>query len=182
MKTRITLLLLCAICVLGAEAQYKRQKAGGSDRVYFGGGFGLSVGTDVTAISAMPMVGYKWTDEFSTGVSVIYQYVNWKSIDYSTSNYGGSVFTRYIIMDSYFAHAEFEHLRYERVFVNSSGDITQKQRLGNNALLLGGGYRQPMGRNAAFMVTVLYDVLWKGIGESPYASPLNVRAGIAVGF
>jgi len=151
------------------------------DKVYFGGGFGLNFSSEYTNLSASPLVGYRVTDQFSVGVSVTYQYIKIKSIDQSFNSTGGSLFTRFLFTDEIFAHAEFERLNYDQIVVFTNGDFTETRKA-NNALLLGGGYRQPMGRNASFSVLGLYDVLWKSAETSPYSEPWQIRAGVAVGF
>lgn len=174
-------------CILGmvqfAQAQY-RSGGGGMDKWYFGGGFGLSIGTDHTSVSASPLVGYKITDPFSVGTSFTYQYVSTNTSfgKASYSNYGIAPFTRFQI-DEYFAHAEFEYLNYEYATgVDSEGNLTT-ERDGYNALWLGGGYQENVGRNAGFFLLALYNVLYDPNElPQPYASPLSIRAGFAFGF
>ena len=166
-----------------ATAQY--QSGGGiSDKLYFGGGFGLSTGTDVTSISASPLVGYKISDPFSVGMSLTYQYVGEKDSDASLSNFGLGPFARFQVTDEYFIHAEYEYLNYEYVsgFATQDGDVPT-ERNSYNSLWLGVGYGGPIGRNGGFFVLALYNVLYDPAEEpQPYASPLSIRAGFAVGF
>jgi hypothetical protein len=174
---RRILFAITTICLVGvASAQYR--SSGGGDKVYFGGGFGLSIGTDVTSISASPLVGYKITDIWSAGMSVTYQYVNYKSIDLSVSNYGLAPFTRVAIGDKYFTHAEYEFLNFEYPtgFLTPDGDPETK-RDGYNSLWLGGGYTE-----RGFFVLALYNVLYDENELSPYASPFSIRAGFSFGF
>ena len=65
---------------------------------YYGGNVGFSFWNDYTYLGIYPMVGYKITPKFSVGAKVGYSYINYKDIDFSTNNYGGSVFTRYRII------------------------------------------------------------------------------------
>ncbi len=181
MKKFLILTLLFGVCSI-ASAQYRG--GGGGDKFYFGGGFGLSIGTDYTSISASPLVGYKITDEFSAGLQTTYQYVSYPDFDLKFSNYGGGPFTRYVIEDRYIVHAEYEILSFE--YTNGipdpgTGDL-QTFRDTYSALWLGGGYRESLGRNAGFFLLALYNVLYDETEPSPYASPLSIRAGVAVGF
>jgi len=180
---RRLLVIISAMCVVSfASAQYK-SGGGGGDKVYFGGGFGLSFGTNVTSVSASPLVGYKFTDQLSAGVRVTYQYVNDKVIDISYSNYGGGPFTRFQVTDQYFVHAEYEFLNFEYAtgVKDPNGDfITDRDSY--DALWLGAGYRESLGRNSSFFMLALYNVLYDANELSPYASPLSIRAGVAVGF
>lgn len=176
--------LLVLFCMT-ASAQYR---SGGSaaDKFYFGGGFGLSFATNYTAISASPLVGYKITDEFSSGLRLTYQYVSDRRIqdfEYTLSNYGGGPFARYLITDRYFAHTEYEYLSFEYVgaFNPNTGEYNT-EREGYNALWIGAGYIEPVGRNAGFFILALYNVLYDQNEFSPYASPLSVQAGFSIGF
>mgnify|MGYP002777119862 CR=1 FL=1 len=179
---RRVLFTLAAFCFVGfASAQYRNSS--GSDKWYFGGGFGLSIGTDVTAISASPMVGYKVTDRLSVGTALTYQYVNNKLYDITYSNYGGGPFTRFQVTDKYFTHAEYEYLSFEYAdgSLTPDGDFATF-RDGYSSLWLGAGYRENIGRSAGFFLLALYNVLYDETEISPYASPLSIRAGVAVGF
>ena len=167
--------------VFSASAQY-RSGGGGGDKVYFGGGFGLSFGTDVTSVSASPLVGYKFTDQLSAGVRLTYQYVNNKIYDVSFSNYGGGPFTRFQVTDKYFTHFEYEFLNFEYATGRVINNELETERDSYNALWLGAGYREDVGRNAGFFMVALYNVLYDENEPSPYASPLSIRAGFAVGF
>ena len=177
-KLLFPILMICIVsCVSG---QYK--SGGGGDKIYFGGGFGFSFGTVVTAISASPLVGYKITDSFSAGIGLTYQYIKYKNPDAQFNNFGGSLFSRYQFTDKYFSHIEFERLSFEYPtgFLTPDGDI-ESRRSTNNAFFVGGGYREAISRSASFSLTVLYDLLYDE-ELSPYASPLSIRAGVAVGF
>jgi hypothetical protein len=173
---RRLLFTITVLCFAGvASAQYR---SGGNDKVYFGGGFGLSIGTDVTSISASPLVGYRITDPFSVGMQVTYQYVNNKNYDLAFNNYGVAPFARFQV-DKYFAHAEFEHLNFEYAtgFLTPDGDF-ETARDGYNSLWLGGGYTE-----GGFFILALYNVLYDETDQfQPYASPFTVRAGFSVGF
>ncbi len=180
MRKIVILTVLVGVCSI-ASAQYRG--GGGGDKFYFGGGFGLSIGTGYTSISASPLVGYKITDEFSAGVQTTYQYVSNSDLDLSFSNYGGGPFTRYVFDDRYIAHAEYEILSFEYTdgTIDSGGDFNTFRDT-YSSLWLGGGYRESLGRNAGFFLLALYNVLYDETEFSPYASPLSIRAGVAVGF
>lgn len=150
-----------------------------SDKVYFGGGFGFNIGSAFTTVSLSPQVGYKITDPFSVGVGGIYQYTNYKILDFSLSHYGGSIFTRYIIGRKFFATAEYEYMTIEYP-INTS--FTETEREGYSSMFIGGGYVEPLSRNVSFMITALYNLLYDPAGNSPYDSPFVFRAGFNVGF
>lgn len=148
------------------------------ERVYFGGNMGLQLG-DYTAISLSPIAGYMFTNRFSAGLGVTYQYLNIKDIDYSTNTYGGRVFGRYNITETIFLHSEYESINYEYPIVNTqTGEITSIRNW-IPGLFIGGGFFQPIGRSAGFNITALYNLLYDDL-KSPYNSPFVVRVGFTL--
>ncbi len=167
--------LLFFIAVFAVSAQEKL-----SDRIYFGGGFGLNAGSNVTNISVAPQVGYKITPRFSAGVGIIYQYVKFRQINSSISNYGWNVFSRYNLTRQFFAYTEFESLRFE-YFTSIAPEQTARDTY--NSLLIGGGYSESLSRRAAISFSVLYNVLYDQSDPiQPYNSPWVIRAGVGVGI
>jgi len=148
----------------GGEPSFK-------DRLFFGGNFGLSFGT-VTFIDISPTVGYRVNDKVSAGVGVTYQYLRNSRFDLETSIYGGRVFGRRTLNDFLFAQVEYETLNVEFV---DPGDFSFNREW-VPAFFLGGGLYQPIGRNAALLITALYNVLHDEV-RSPYVDPLVLRVG-----
>lgn len=168
MKNLFTLIFILAVC-----SGFSQNKL--SDRIYFGGGGGLSAGTGIFIVSVTPQVGYKITQSYSAGVGITYQYVRFTDFDESISNYGWSVFNRYNITQQFFAYGEFERLSFQL-------DLDNTARQGFNSLFLGLGFSNQLGGRASFNTTVLYNVLYVEGEPSPYRSPWVVRAGIGVGI
>jgi hypothetical protein len=177
----------------------KKEQPKGFDphRLIFGGGLGLSFG-DVTAISVAPMVGYRITDNFSAGIGLGYQYLrvkdfyelqdlngNYNYYDYKTSILSPSVWARYVVFTNFFVHAEYEHdfmsftdYQFDQ---NGSGSIeSYKLKYNSPAMLVGGGFRQPVTDNSSFVVLALYDVIQDKY--SPYYKRIDIRFGFNVGF
>ena len=188
------LLLFLLICTLGLSSLAQDKEASNSlegvpfsQRLYTGGDLGFSFGT-ITFVNINPLVGYRIDKKWSAGISAKYIYYrerfpeyNW---EYSNSMYGGSVFTRYLIGNSFLAHAEFEAVNAEvREFLSTT--LTRKWvPIG----LLGAGYRQGLG-NTYLQVLVLYDAI--NDRNSPYRNeylfgptniPLILRAGFIIGL
>ncbi len=183
-----------------ANARKRQQEEKGFDasKLIFGGGLALGFGT-VTNLGISPVVGYRITDNFAAGISLGYQYNRiknfwsiqdpvtgaYKNIHYKASILSGGVWTRYVVWQNIFAHAEYEHnlLTYNEPAYdqNGSGNIVEKKtKLDAPALLLGGGFRQPMTENSSFVISALYDVLQHEY--SPYGNQLFFRFGFNVGF
>jgi len=188
------LLLFLLICSTGLTSLAQDKEASNSlegvpfsQRLYTGGDLGFSFG-NITFVNINPIVGYRIDKKWSAGISAKYIYYrerfpeyNW---EYSNSMYGGSVFTRYLIGNSFLAHAEFEAVNAEvREFLSTT--LTRKWvPIG----LLGAGYRQGLG-NTYLQVLVLYDAI--NDRNSPYRNeylfgptniPLILRAGFIIGL
>ncbi len=188
------LILFLLICTTGLTSLAQDKEASNSlegvpfsQRLYTGGDLGFSFG-NITFVNINPIVGYRIDKKWSAGISAKYIYYrerfpeyNW---EYSNSMYGGSVFTRYLIGNSFLAHAEFEAVNAEvREFLSTT--LTRKWvPIG----LLGAGYRQGLG-NTYLQVLVLYDAI--NDRNSPYRNeylfgptniPLILRAGFIIGL
>jgi hypothetical protein len=150
---------------------------GKSRNVFYGGTLGLSFGK-YFRVSVQPMVGYKFSPQFSGGVKFIYEYINDTRYEPKTtwSNWGGSVFGRYRFIPQAYVHAEFAYVSYGVTISNY-----QSERTWVPFLFLGGGYVQPISASTSFFVEVLFDVLQDS--NSPYDSwaPF-ISVGVAVGI
>ena len=155
------------------------------DRIFFGGNFGMQFGT-ITNVEVSPLVGYRITPRFSAGLGTRFEYFKDKGIiyPYETTILGGSVFTRYVIIQNLgeginlglntgiFTQAEYEMLSLEREYFEPP--YTGTGRFFVHSILLGGGIIQPIGRRSAFLVTVLYNL--NESARSPYSNPI-IRIG-----
>lgn len=179
---KLVLLIVLFMSTQLAMAQYSEetitQESNWKDRVFTGGGLGFGFG-DVDWVNVSPVLGYRITDRLAGGLSLTYRYSNYKfySPSLKTNDYGGSLFARYLVRAPVFLQAEYEYLNFE--FPVSVGET---QRLDFSSLLGGGGIAQPLGRNAALIVTAMYNFSYANSVESPYASPWIFRGGITVGF
>lgn len=150
------------------------------DRIWFGGGLGLSFGT-VTAVQVDPMVGYFVDHDrkvsFGLGPSYNYFQDNRPKVPYSMSAYGYRLFGRFRPLQPIFLHAEFLHLNTEPYYYFDNN----KGRIWVPHLLLGGGYVQSAGGNVAFYLQVLFEVLQDPnsfyVGQGPILS-----GGVGFGF
>jgi len=148
------------------------------DRWFFGGAVGLGFG-DVNWVEVSPVAGYRATRRLDVGLGLIFRYRKDKRFEpqLSTTDYGAGLFARYMVYRPVFVHAEYEYLSFE--FFDT---FQSTARRGNNAVLIGPGIAQPISKNAAFLVSALYDVLYDSDEFSPYGSPWRIRFGVAVGF
>lgn len=150
-----------------------------TSRLFWGGNLGVSTG-DVDYVEVAPFLGLHVTPRLSAGVSVLYRYRsdNRFDPDIDTSDYGGSVFARHVLVRPLFLHAEYEVVNFE--YVRADRSTTRDV---NEALLLGGGVSLPVGRRVSATLTALYNVLYDSDArDEPYDSPWVVRVGVTVGF
>ena len=152
------------------KAKAPKSKQPMSNRMYFGGTFGLSFGSNSSSVLLEPMVGFRMTEKLSTGVGIGYEYgqgENYYKKSYSYSNYLGRVFSRYVIIPKIYAHVEYMVKSYDKKFKFES----QNQLLENTSrttvpfLFVGGGFRSPAGRGF-LVVQVLFNVLQNNANSS----------------
>jgi len=187
MKTIFSLLILVGTISLSAHAQWGEEqmedKPSFTDRMFFGGGLGLSFSSTYDFFSVSPIIGYRLSQKVATGLSLIYRYNNYKYVtpSISTNDYGVSPFIRYQFYGPLFLHAEYEYLNNE--YITYSGEPIRKAF---TSFMAGGGFFQPVGRKAGIYISALYNFSYKNptsvYDYYPYSSPLVLRAGITAGF
>lgn len=172
-----------------------------SDRITFGGNFGLQFG-NATLIDISPNVGYYLRDNVVTGIGLTYKYYRFKDFykidngqyietyDYKVNMMGGSVFTSYYIksdfveiLNNIFLHAEYEPLllKFDEYMMDPYlyDIIVNKRSEWVHSIFVGGGYRQQLGERVFFHILALWN-----LNESyytPYENPV-IRIGINVGY
>ena len=149
------------------------------DKLFFGGGVGLSFG-EVDYVEIAPLIGYRFHPKMDGGIQLIYRYRNDSRYpdDLSTSDYGANVFGRYFVKPNIFLQGEYEYLNYEFVRADLS---TGRDNFGS--VLAGGGFHQPMGRTAGFYFSALYNFSYNDNDlYSPYSDPWVIQVGVTAGF
>jgi hypothetical protein len=156
----------------------KETKSSFMERSYFGGSLGLMFGS-YTQIGIYPLYGYKINPKLSVGTMISYEYVSDKQYKptFTTSTYGGSLFTRYRIIPQFYAHVEYAQMNYE--LFDYYGGPTGREWV--PFLYVGGGYCQLMGGRSWMYMQILFDVLQDS--RSPYESGDPIfSVGVGVGF
>lgn len=148
---------------------------------YYGGNIGLSFWNNYFYLGVFPLVGYKVTPKFSVGGKLGYTYYSQNNTDFSSHNYGGSIFTRYRVVPQFYLHGEFVYFSYERQTFNVASQQFETERTWVPFLLLGGGFSQMVSPNVWVFVEILFDVIQDT--KSPYGDwdPF-VSFGVGVGF
>lgn len=163
-----------------------------ASRWFLGGNIGLQFGS-VTLVDVSPIVGYMLTERFALGTGISYKYYRIRNyfydpyqnryLNFQSHIYGGPVFVRYYIGRQFFAHSEYEYLRFRNEFYvqNTSGQRFDKrfQHVNVHSVFIGGGYRQFFGAAGAFEIMVLWNL--NETPESPYNNPV-IRMGVMIGL
>jgi len=191
----VLLLMMGSFSLLRAQTDdpVPPEEKGGFDksRLFIGGSFGLNFG-DVTLINVSPQVGYRLSRYFAAGVGINGQYSQFKyKDDYSGETYqrqmygavGFNIFGRVYPIPQLFAQVtpELNYVWQEiRTYRDPLPVDVYKQSQFVPTVLIGGGGALPMGRNAAFIIMIQYDVLQQKL--SPYGSKPYYSFGVSAGF
>jgi hypothetical protein len=145
------------------------------ERIYTGGGLGMSGGSDAYGnryfyIGLYPIIGYRVTPEFSAGVSLSWQHYDYTDIGVTVDQYGGAPFVRYNF-GQLFLYSEF--------MILNSPTYDNTHRAIYNRWLIGAGFSQPVGRKGAINAMGLYDVLYKS-SDRAFTSPWVFRVFFSI--
>ena len=176
LKKTLTLFIITSFFLFSSYYQLKAQgetKGNLRDKLIFGGNVGLQFGSE-TRIDVSPEVGYKITDRFVSGVGLTYEYYSSRYFDFNTVLYGGKVFSRYLFFENIFGQIEYEALSLESKYFDVQNLHADSERFIINSVFVGGGFRQPIGKNSAFLTTVLWNL--NDTPDSPYSNPI-IRIG-----
>lgn len=199
----------------GGGGSKPKEKGFDPQKVVIGGGLGFGMGSGQVRLGASPLIGYQITPNFLAGVSIGYQYVRIADASsfYNTStgrteNYpykdhlvSPGAWLRYNLFNSFFVHVQYEyHLGYSRWmgparYLGGDGKEKVKANYEVPTLLVGAGYRLPMGDRFSMYLGVYYDVL-NGSTEktitasngaqmqvgSPYGNGIRPVVGFGIGF
>jgi hypothetical protein len=144
------------------------------DRLYFGGGIGLSFGT-VDYVELSPLVGFRVTPDFNLGLAVFYRYRNDGRYeeDVTTNDYGGSLFAQYQVVPTFFLHGEVEYVNYEYIMFD-----LDTERESDTNFLAGAGYGWPVGGGSVYFLALYNFNYDEDDFTNPYDSPWVFRVGV----
>lgn len=148
-------------------------------QMFYGGGIGLAFG-DIKYVELSPLVGWRFSERFGAGVSLMYRWREDTRYPSSPSynDYGGTVFARYRLPGPMFLQAEYDYTDYEYQVTPTTTD-----RQGYSAYLAGVGFGGSVGRGAGAYLLALYDFAYDSNDPyRPYTSPWIIRFGVSVGF
>lgn len=156
-----------------------------------GGIFGLQFG-NFTSVELSPTFAYNVIERLQIGAGFKFLYLGQRGNffdprtgqtypGFRTTMYGPSIFTRVMIWDRLFAHAEYEMINKEPFYTND-----RSKRINVHHLLLGGGYAFQVGQAGDMYITILFDAINNnesiyrgnfGIGRVPVVIKLGFGFG-----
>jgi hypothetical protein len=145
---------------------------------FVGGSFGASFGT-VESVTISPLIGYRVVPRVEIGTQLYYRWAKdgRYSPSVSTNDYGATLFTRVRVIAQFFLEGDLQYTNYQYF----TGTDTFRDTY--TTFLAGGGYAVPLGHNASFYVSALYDFGYDSNDPyRPYGTPWRVSVGAAVGF
>jgi len=125
-----------------------------------------------------PTVGFCPYKNVNVGFGIIYNYTSYKTYagTYSQSIWGGHSYLRYTIAESYFFQVQYDKL-YQP---NLMSMFDPNDRIWVNYLMLGAGFRQRLGGNAALTTSLMYNLSPNPL--SIYPSRVLLQFGVIGGF
>ncbi|MDW8849749.1 hypothetical protein SD960_06565 [Flavobacterium sp. MMLR14_040] len=124
------------------------------DKVQFGGGLGLGIGSGYTDISVMPSAIYNVNEIVAVGVGLQFGYLSSKNY-YESYVYGGSLITLVNPIPEVQLSAELEQVRVDTRYEANVNRPAFSDSYWNTALYLGAGYR-----TGNVTIGARYDVLY----------------------
>ena len=138
-KTVVSFIFIFIPLALAAQEQSSGYKSKSDfwQKIQFGGGIGLSIGSGYTDITLAPSAIYNFNRFVALGLGAQYTYVKQKDF-YASNLYGGNLIGLFNPIEKIQLSVELEQLR---VNVNLIGSSSSSQDFWNTGLFLGAGYR-----------------------------------------
>ena len=185
-KLWVSLYCLLFFTVIAAQEEQDVKNMTFGQRLYYGGDFGLSFGTN-TYINISPYAGYRLTNRLSAGLGPIFIYEKYRYYGFKTSTYGGKALLSFTVLKdigqylnigigNIMFHTENEIISIEKLYqdINTLKIYNSKERVWIDNWLVGGGLNQPFGTRGGINIFVLWDVTQNQY--SPHSNPI-VRLG-----
>ena len=147
-------------------------------------GFGADEFTSVFSLGLSPMVGYKFTPDFSMGPRVGFSFSNYRFKNQSkidkiaTFDLAGGVFARYKFFNVVFAHVEFDLTRNQYAYYNNLTRQLEKISQNGQDAFVGLGYNSGMGSFGTELY-ILYNLI---ADQNTISQPFEFRFGITYKF
>jgi hypothetical protein len=201
---RILFVLMCMLGVLSTRAQDVYTSSGGHpgfhkktkkkgydpDKLIVGGGFSASFGNGNIDLGIAPVLGYRFTNNFSAGVGLGYQYYRFVTYQDQFNTYYEndnivypSLWARYTFYRNLFLTTDFEYdfIHIKGTYLDNLGYLDpENTSVTAPCWLVGFGFKQPLGGRVSGIMEIMYDVLQQPY--SPYLRQPVMRLGIVAGL
>ncbi len=137
-----------------------------SDNIFFGGTFGLQIGT-VTSIQAEPLIGYRIHPKINAGIGASLFFFRDSRYDFNSYYYGPVVFTNVFVYKNIYLHTDIENLNVEQY--DNLGYATGN-RVWVQGLKAGVGYQRMVGDRLGINLSVLWN--FTQTIDTPYSNPI----------
>lgn len=138
LKSTITFTLFVIPMLIFGQGQAIKAKSDFWEKVHFGGGFGLSIGSGYSDITLAPSAIYNFNKYVSAGVGLQGSYVSSRNY-FTSTHYGGSLISLFNIVDEVQLSVEVEEVRINNKYESLNGNYNHD--FWNTSIFLGGGYR-----------------------------------------
>ncbi|HRN58138.1 MAG TPA: hypothetical protein PLL71_16885 [Agriterribacter sp.] len=161
------------------EQEEASPKGFDKSKLFFGGNFGLGLGSHTSSIIVSPQAGYRFNTHFAAGAGINFNYYSYKNIFDERTRYGYTglnIFGRVYPIPYILLQAQPE-LNYSWGSVKYPDNSATQKLKGQfvPSLLLGGGAAIPAGGNGAILLMLQYDVLQEA--RSPYGNKVFFTMG-----
>jgi hypothetical protein len=172
-----------------ARAQYQQALGGRAGRWFWGGDFGLALGSHKTYLNLSPLGGYRLGGRVAVGGGPVLQYLKMSVVVVdpefghhrrSTSEvlvYGARSFARLAPFGGPLFRHLFAQAEAEAVNAGLPQADGSRPRYWVPGLLAGLGYQLQLGRGISLNLVGTYNLLYRE-DRSPYAGPLDFRVGV----
>lgn len=188
MKRFLGLILIIIIFLPAAFSQFSEEKKSSTvfdpSKLRFGGNFWVYFGKE-TFLDVSPQVGYAFTERFTPGIGLIFQYykstLNSSFPDETILFYGGSALASYkLVQDlseyipvgpgSIVARVEYNVINMQIDGYNYGGLVYPTQNILIQRFLVGGGISKKLGNHLSTNILILWDLV--DDQRSPYRNPV----------
>ena len=166
----IILAFALTICTVVYSQEPGNQTPPLSQRIFYGGSFGLQFGT-VTNIKLSPVVGVWLLPRLNIAAGPSFQY--YKDRYDKTTIYGGRTYSQFMVIQNFnniipvglnfglYVQGEYEGLSLEKSFFEYNAEPGERLYMGT--FLAGAGIAEPLGKRSSMNLSVLWT-----LGEPEY--------------
>lgn len=175
------------------KSQKNKKKGYDPDRLILGGGInGLNYSNAIASAGISLIAGYRITDKLSAGVGAGYFYIQEAVTDIYTPSkpsyirqymWNPNVWARYFVIRNFFVSttAEYNFIVKRSPQDRGGYNTVQRSSISNTAILVGAGFRIPLGGRVSALAEARIAVLQDPVNLYPPLTPM-LNIGFAAGL